>query len=97
VDLTSRTELRELNELNFARFHAKVGERLAELRSELRSDLQGFRAEMETRFAKVDDRFGKLEKQLNDVKTSTIRWMFGFWVGTGAMVMGWFITRWLTT
>jgi hypothetical protein len=38
VDLTYRTELRELNELNFARFDAKVGERLAELRSELQRD-----------------------------------------------------------
>jgi hypothetical protein len=35
VDLTYRTELRELNELNFARFDAKLGQRLAELRSEL--------------------------------------------------------------
>lgn len=94
VDLTYRTELRELNELNFARFDAKVGERLAELRSELQA---AFRTEMDTRFARVDDRFGSLDKLINDVKTSTIRWMFGFWVGTGAMVMGWFITRWLTT
>src|ERR1043166_5549958 len=47
VDLTYRTELRELNDLNFARFDAKVGERLAELRAELRG-------EMEARFARAD-------------------------------------------
>jgi hypothetical protein len=35
VDLTYRPELRELNELNFARFDAKLGQRLAELRLEL--------------------------------------------------------------
>jgi hypothetical protein len=35
VDLTYRTELRELNELNFARFDAKLEQRLAELRSTL--------------------------------------------------------------
>jgi hypothetical protein len=35
VDLTYRTELHELNEVNFARFDAKLGQRLAELRSEL--------------------------------------------------------------
>jgi hypothetical protein len=35
VDLTYRTELRELNELNFARFDAKLEQRLAELRAEL--------------------------------------------------------------
>src|ERR1041384_7289991 len=43
VDLTYRTELRELNDLNFARFDAKVGERLAELR-----------AEMDARFARAE-------------------------------------------
>jgi hypothetical protein len=34
-DATYPTDLRELNELNFARFDAKVGERLAELESRL--------------------------------------------------------------
>lgn len=35
VDATYRTELRELNELNFARFDAKVEQRLAQLKTEL--------------------------------------------------------------
>jgi len=35
VDLTYRTDLRELNELNFARFDAKLEQRLAEFRAEL--------------------------------------------------------------
>ena len=35
VDSTYRTELRELNDLNFARFDAKVGERLAQLEARL--------------------------------------------------------------
>ena len=35
VDLTYRNDLRELNELNFARFDAKLEQRLAELRAEL--------------------------------------------------------------
>ena len=35
VDATYRGELRELNEANFARFDAKLGERLAELESRL--------------------------------------------------------------
>jgi hypothetical protein len=42
VDLTYRADLRELNELNFARFDAKLEQRVAELRSEihaLRADL----------------------------------------------------------
>jgi len=35
VDATYRAELRELNDLNFARFDAKLGERLADLESRL--------------------------------------------------------------
>jgi hypothetical protein len=35
VDPTYQADLRELNELNFARFEAKLGERLAELESHL--------------------------------------------------------------
>jgi hypothetical protein len=36
MDATYRADLRELNELNFARFDAKLDQRVAELRSELR-------------------------------------------------------------
>ncbi|HET9466108.1 MAG TPA: hypothetical protein VFO71_11295 [Gemmatimonadales bacterium] len=50
VDLTYRGDLRELNELNFARFDAKLEQRLAELRAELRTELRtelhGLRADM---------------------------------------------------
>jgi hypothetical protein len=35
VDATYRSELRELNELNFARFDAKLDQRSAELRAEI--------------------------------------------------------------
>jgi len=35
VDTTYRGDLRELNELNFARFDAKLEQRVAELRAEL--------------------------------------------------------------
>ena len=35
VDATYRAELREINELNFARFDAKLGQRLAELETKM--------------------------------------------------------------
>ena len=53
VDATYRLELRELNDLNFARFDARVGERFAEL--ELR---------LERRFALLDVRFADLKAEL---------------------------------
>jgi hypothetical protein len=46
VDLTYKVDLRELNELNFARFDAKLEQRLAELRSEMRSELGTLRVEL---------------------------------------------------
>jgi len=42
VDLTYRSDLRELNELNFARFDAKLEQRLAELRTDLVRWMFGF-------------------------------------------------------
>jgi hypothetical protein len=74
VDLTYRTDLRELNELNFARFDAKLEQRLAELRAELRTDIAGLRVEFHT--------------ELQQVRTDLLRWMFGFWVTTFVGIAG---------
>lgn len=50
VDATYRSELRELNELNFARFDAKLEQRIVELRAEMQV---GF-ARMEEKIAQHD-------------------------------------------
>lgn len=71
VDATYRIELRELNELNFARFDAKLEQRIAELRAELAS-LEG---RLLARLGVVEGRFGTLEGRL-------VRWMFLFWVAS---------------
>jgi hypothetical protein len=46
VDATYRAELRELNELNFARFDAKLEQRVAELRRDLDVGLHQLKAEL---------------------------------------------------
>jgi len=46
VDLTYRTDRRELNELNFARFDAKMEQRLAEFDARLRTELATLRTEL---------------------------------------------------
>ena len=74
VDFTYRTELRELNDLNFARFEAKVGERLAVLRGELELKLADLREDLSDR--------------IRDTKVSLLRWMFGFWIGTAGLILG---------
>jgi hypothetical protein len=72
VDLTYRADLRELNELNFARFDAKLEQRLAELRAELLTELRTGIAELRVEF----------RTDLQQVRTELLRWMFGFWVTT---------------
>ena len=46
VDATYRSDLRELNELNFARFDAKLEQRIAQLSAELRVEIQKTRADL---------------------------------------------------
>lgn len=48
VDAAYRLDLKELNELNFARFDAKLEQRIAELRAEMQA---GF-AQLETRLTR---------------------------------------------
>ncbi len=52
VDATYRADLRELNELNFARFDAKLEQRLAELPAEFRSELRAGLAGLKTELVK---------------------------------------------
>jgi hypothetical protein len=46
MDATYKSELREMNELNFARFDAKLEQRMAELRTEIVALRAEMRAEM---------------------------------------------------
>ncbi|MHC4768103.1 MAG: hypothetical protein ACYTEI_05250 [Planctomycetota bacterium] len=73
VDATYRSELRELNELNFARFDAKLEQRIAEVRRD-----------METGFARLD---AKLDRRLAEVEAKLVKWMFLFWAPTALAVV----------
>jgi hypothetical protein len=46
VDATYRADLRELNELNFQRFDAKLEQRLADLRTEFHRELGSAKADL---------------------------------------------------
>jgi hypothetical protein len=88
VDLTYRTDLRELNELNYARFDAKLEQRLAELRAELRAEIAGLRAEIRTELQEVRTEVHQGNMALERVRAELLRWMFGFWVTTFIGVAG---------
>ncbi len=79
VDATYRSDLHELNELNFARFDAKLEQCLAE------SD-----AKWERRLGELDAR---LRTGLAELKSELLRWMFAFWVTTGLALAGLFFRK----
>ena len=67
VDATYRTELRELNDLNFARFDAKVGERFAEFEVRIMKQLAEMESRFDKRFAEIDKRFVEIDKRFAEV------------------------------
>ena len=96
VDATYRADLRELNELNFARFDAKLEQRLGELRSEMETGFARADAKLEHRTtaldAKLEQRIaelkGQLSTELHKVQADILKWMFGFWAPTALAVVG---------
>jgi hypothetical protein len=83
VDATYRSDLRELNELNFARFDAKLEQRIAELRSELlaeiRTSIPALRTELKTEY---QTGLHAVRTDLHALKADLVKWMFLFWAGT---------------
>lgn len=63
VDATYRTELRELNDLDFARFDAKVGERFAAFEVRIMRQLAEMESRFDQRFAEIDKRFGGVDRR----------------------------------
>ena len=77
VDATYQADLRQLNETNFVRFDAKLGQRLAELKAELQLAHAAVKAELQTQIA----------QGLAGVETRLVRWLFTFWVPTAAGIV----------
>jgi hypothetical protein len=75
VDATYRSDLRDLNELNFARFLASVDQRFAEADVRLEKRFAEAEVRLEKRFAEADVR---VERRF----ASLLKWMFVYWTGT---------------
>jgi hypothetical protein len=96
VDATYRTELKEFNELNFARFDAKLEQRVAELHAKLDGKLDRVAGELNAKIdrvageldAKIDRRFSEvvalLERRLGD----QTRWLFVAWASLLIPIIG---------
>jgi len=81
VDATYRSELRELNELNYARFDAKLEQRIAELRAEMYAGFARLEAMLDSRLSGVDSKLAQMETRLT-------KRMFGFWIAQAATTAG---------
>jgi hypothetical protein len=72
VDATYRTDLRELNESNFARFDAKLEQRIAELRADLQTGLARLEGGLLARIGMVEGRLARLTLTLWAVTLGTL-------------------------
>ena len=103
VDATYRSDLRELNELNFARFDAKVEQRwaqldtkleqrLAQLDAKLEQRVAELRAEIQVRVAELSSEmqagFARVDQRFAELETRITKRLFGFWVAQAATTAG---------
>ena len=125
VDATYRSELRDLNELNFARFDAKLEQRIAEVRADIAVLHGKIESQVDALNHKVDAQVGALnhkvdaqvdalnhkvdaqvdalsnkidtqaeslrgymDSRIDSLRAELIKWMFLFWLGTVATMLG---------
>lgn len=82
MDAQNRSDLRELNERNLARFEAKLEQRFAEF------------GVIFERFARTMERqFAELALDLKHQQLVQMRWMVGMWMVVLIAVMGLWIRR----
>jgi hypothetical protein len=81
VDATYKSELRELNELNWERFKGTLHEEISSLRWELRGEISSLRGEMAALRSDI-------RAEMKAMQTDLMKWMFIYWSGTVAAIIG---------
>jgi hypothetical protein len=81
VDATYRGDLKELNELNFVRFDAKLEQRVAALDAKLEQRLGTLEANLRADMAGLE---AKLERRLGE----QTRWLFVAWASLLIPIIG---------
>jgi hypothetical protein len=90
ADATYRTDLREINELNVARFDAKVEQRFAEQDARWERRLAQLDAKWESRLAQQDAKWDgrladfrtEMHQAMSHLEVRLIRWMLGLWIAS---------------
>ena len=97
VDATYKADLRDLIEVQAQRFDAKLEQRLAETRADLRTEIGQVRAEMGVGFAQVRTEMATgsaaLRTEMASLRAELIKWMFLFWLGTVAATLAGIFAR----
>ncbi len=101
LDATYRADLNELNERNFAKFDAKLEQRLAELRSDLVIRIERIEARLDSKLdqnvaehafaqlsAKIDQAVAAMDAKLERRLGEQTRWLLGAWGILLAAVIG---------
>ena len=103
VDDTYRTDLKEMNELNFARFdakleqrfvqiEAKIDQRFAEQDAKIDQRFAQIEAKFELRFSEMESRFTRMfaeqQRQMNDRFDQQTRWLIGVLLTQMAATLG---------
>ena len=88
VDATYKTDLRDLIEVQAQRFDARLEQRLAETRADLRSEIGQVRTEIGQVRAEMGVGFAQVRTDMANLRAELIKWMFLFWLGSvGATLM----------
>ncbi len=85
VDATYKADLKETNELNWERFKATLHEEMSSLRGEMTSLRGESRGELR---AEISSLRGDLRSEMKAMQANLMKWMFIYWTGTVAAVIG---------
>jgi len=95
VDSTYQTQLKEVNDLNWARMQARFeafDARLNALEAKITGRMDAFEERILGRTGAQDgrmDAFGaKIEGRLDEIQREMLVWMFGFWSATVIPIIG---------
>lgn len=74
VDATYRSDLREFNEMNFARFDAKLEQRLAELRASVDAKIDRLASQVNAKLDRVEaiEQFARLDARITGLEARVL-------------------------
>jgi DNA anti-recombination protein RmuC len=88
VDATYRGDLRDLNELNFARFDAKLEQRMTQFDVKLEQRIGALERRMDVFEARMEQRFAEFEARMERRFGEQARWMFAAWASLLIPIIG---------